>query len=267
MRRIALLIGLVLVPTLGAVSGGSAQEGQEELAKAAQNPVGDLISVPFQNNTNFGLGPTEGTQNILNIQPVWPIGVGQKWNLITRTIVPLVSQPAFSDVDSSTFGLGDITFTAFLSPKAPGSLIWGVGPVVLLPTATNDRLGADKWGLGPSVVLLMMPGNWVVGSLFSNVWSVGGSGEQDLNAFTWQYFINYNLANGWYLVSAPILTANWKNESGNRWTVPLGGGAGKIFRIGKQPINGQLGAYYNVARQDFGAKWQLRAQIQLLFPK
>jgi hypothetical protein len=267
MRKITAALIIAAFSILGAASGTLGQEEAAELAKAAQNPVGDLISLPLQNNTNFGLGHNESTQNILNVQPVWPIGVGPNWNVITRTIAPLISQPAFSDGDTSTFGLGDITFTAFLSPKAPGRVIWGVGPVVLIPTATNDRLGTDKWGLGPSVVLLAMPGNWVVGSLFSNVWSVGGSGEERVNLFTWQYFLNYNLPNGWYLVSAPILQANWESESGNRWTVPVGGGAGKIFRIGRQPINGQLGAYYNVTRPDFGAKWQLRAQIQLLFPK
>ena len=238
-----------------------------ELAKKTQNPVSDLISLPFQNNTNFGIGPDDKTQNILNIQPVWPFSLNEKWNLVTRTIVPVISQPGLLPEQNRTNGLGDTTFTAFFSPKDSDKLTWGTGPVFLLPTATDDVLGSDKWGVGPSVVLLAMPGNWVIGSLFSNVWSFAGSGDQDVNLFTWQYFINYNLPGGWYLSSAPIITANWEADSGNKWTVPFGGGFGKIFRIGKQPMNGQVQAFYNVEKPDLGPDWTLRLQLQFLFPK
>jgi len=167
----------------------------------------------------------------------------------------------------ASMGWGDTTFTGFFSPKDSGKLTWGVGPVLLLPTATDDALGSDKWGAGPSVVLLAMPGKWVIGSLFSNVWSFAGSGDQDINLFTWQYFINYNLPNKWYLTSAPIITANWEADSDNTWTVPFGGGIGKIFNIGKQPVNGQVSVYYNIETPDFGPDWQLRLQLQFLFPK
>ncbi len=269
--------------TLGSFSLAHA-ESNADLAKAAQNPIANMISLPFQNNTNFGMGPKERSQNILNVQPVYPVSVGDDWNLITRTILPLVSQPGLTGfslvgdtivVDPNglekerTFGLGDTTFTAFLSPKDSGNITWGVGPVVLLPTATDDAIGSDKWGLGVSAVVLAMPGNWVVGSLFSNLWSVGGSGEQDINLFTWQYFINYNIpdSNGLYLVSAPIITANWEAGSDDRWTVPIGGGVGKIFKIGKQPVNAQVSAYYNVEKPEFGPDWQLRLQLQFMFPK
>jgi hypothetical protein len=139
--------------------------------------------------------------------------------------------------------------------------------VFLLPTATDDKLGADKWGVGASVVLLTMPGNWVIGSLISNVWSVGGSGQQDINLLTWQYFINYNLPDSWYLTTAPIITANWEDDSDNRWTVPIGGGVGKIFKIGKQAVNAQVSAYKNVESPRLGAEWQFRLQLQFLFPK
>ncbi len=243
------------------------ESSQADLAKATQNPVSDLISLPFQNNTNFNFGPADKTQNILNIQPVWPIPLTEKWNLITRTIVPVTSQPPFAAEQDRTTGLGDTTFTAFMSPKEAGKVIWGAGPVLLLPTATDDVLGSDKWGLGPSAVLLTMRGNWVIGSLFSNVWSVGGGGENDIKLFTWQYFINYNMPGGWYLTLAPIITANWEADSDNRWTVPFGGGVGKIFRVGNRPMNGQISAYYNVEKPDSGPDWQLRLQLQLLFPK
>jgi len=239
-----------------------------DLAKQAQNPVANLISLPLQNNTNFSIGPDDETQNILNIQPVWPVSINDNWNLITRTILPVVSQPnILTGGDGRINGLGDTTFTGFFSPKDSGKLIWGAGPVFLIPTATDDALGSDKWGAGASVVLLTMPGKWVVGSLFSNVWSFAGSGDQDVNLFTWQYFINYNLPNKWYLTSAPIITANWEADSDNTWTVPFGGGIGKIFNIGKQPMNGQISAYYNVEKPEFGPDWQLRIQLQFLFPK
>jgi hypothetical protein len=239
-----------------------------DLAKQAQNPVANLISLPLQNNTNFSIGPDDETQNILNIQPVWPVSINDNWNLITRTILPVVSQPnILTGGEGRINGLGDTTFTGFFSPKDSGKLIWGAGPVFLIPTATDDALGSDKWGAGASVVLLTMPGKWVVGSLFSNVWSFAGSGDQDVNLFTWQYFINYNLPNKWYLTSAPIITANWEADSDNTWTVPFGGGIGKIFNIGKQPMNGQISAYYNVEKPELGPDWQLRIQLQFLFPK
>lgn len=243
-------------------------QDEEQLAKAAQNPVGDLISLPFQNNTSFGIGPNDRTLNVLNIQPVYPINMSSKWNLITRTIAPIITQPDIASESGSTTGLGDINFTAFLSPAAPGKWIWGAGPAILLPTATDDQLGSGKWGLGPSLVVLTMNGPWVYGVLVNNVWSVAGDKDRgDVNAFLLQYFINYNMADGWYVVSAPIITANWEAPSEGRWVVPFGGGAGKILRLGKLPLNAQVQAYYNVEKPEFGPDWSLRAQLQLMFPK
>ena len=261
-----LVPGLIFFLLYGIAMAG--EQSNQDLAKATQNPVADLISLPFQNNTNFGIGPDDETQNILNIQPVWPFSINEKWNLITRTILPVVSQPgALTGGEGRVNGLGDTTFTGFFSPKDSGETTWGAGPVLLIPTATDNVLGSDKWGAGVSLVVLKMPGKWVIGSLFSNVWSFAGSGEQDIKLFTWQYFINYNLAKGWYLTSAPIITANWEADSDNRWTVPFGGGFGKIFRVGKMPLNGQVSAYYNVEKPDNGPDWQLRIQLQFLFPK
>ena len=256
-----------------------ADTNQSDLAKAAQNPIANLISLPLQNNTNFDVGPQERTQNILNVQPVWPFSINEDWNVITRTIVPVTWVSSGQQIGDGTlpspvdedriFGLGDSTFTAFFSPKGTGKLTWGVGPVVLLPTSTEDELGVGEWGAGISAVALGMPGNWVVGSLLSNVWSGENDDGDKVNLFTWQYFINYNIpdSNGLYLTSAPIITANWEAESGNQWTVPFGGGVGKIFKIGNQPVNGQASAYYNVEKPEFGADWQLRLQLQFLFPK
>ena len=242
-------------------------ENTAALAKAAQNPIANLISLPFQNNTDFGIGPDDETKNTLNIQPVWPFSLSDNWNLITRTIIPVISQPGLSDGQERVTGFGDTLFTAFFSPKNSGKWTWGVGPVIMIPTGSNDQLTSDKWGAGISAVFLTMPGNWVIGSLFSNVKSVGGGSGTDVNLFTWQYFINYNLANGWYLTTAPIITANWEADGSNRWTVPFGGGVGKVMKFGKQPVNLNIQAYKNVETPEFGADWQLRLQLQLLFPK
>jgi hypothetical protein len=243
---------------------GDVDEG--DLAKAAQNPVGDLISLPFQNNMNFDVGPADRTQDVLNIQPVLPITLSKKWNLITRTILPVISQPAPGT--DRTNGIGDLNFTGFISPKKPGKVIWGAGPALIFPTATDDVLGTDKFSIGPSFVALTMKGQWVIGALASNVWSVAGDDDRaDVNFFLMQYFINYNFPSGWYLTSAPIITANWEADSGNKWTVPFGGGVGKVFSIGSQPMNVNTQVFYNVEAPTNGARWQWRFQIQLLFPK
>lgn len=247
-------------------SGADAASSEETLAKQAQNPVGALISLPFQNNTTFDVGRRDRTQNVLNIQPVWPFAIGENWNLVTRTIVPVISQPAPGT--DRTNGLGDVNFTAFISPAEPGEIIWGAGPIFVFPTATDEVLGTDKWSLGPSVVVLTMPGPWVLGALVNNIWSVGGDSDApDVNSFLFQYFINYNYPSGFYWTSAPIITANWEASSGNQWTVPFGGGAGKLFKIGKLPVNASLQAFYNVEKPASGGDWSLRFQVQLLFPK
>ena len=240
----------------------------EALAKAVQNPVASMISLPLQNNINTGIGPNDQTQNILNIQPVWPFELNDDWNLITRTIIPVISQPGVLTPKGERInGLGDTTFTAFVSPSDASDIIWGVGPVFLLPTG-KDELTADKWGAGISGVVLTMPGRWVIGSLVNNIWSFAGDGKNDVNSFLWQYFVNYNFDEGWYFTSAPIITANWEADSDHRWTVPFGGGIGKVFKIGKQPMNAQLSAYKNVITpDDYGADWQFRVQLQFLFPK
>jgi len=269
-KVISLVFGIVLVGILAEPLSAAEQQSAEDLAKKVQNPVADLISVPFQNNFNFDVGPEDDLQYVLNIQPVIPIKLSADWNLITRTIVPVISQPGFTSDQDRVNGIGDIQFTGFLSPSNSEGLIWGVGPIVQFPTNTNDRLGNDRWGLGASAVgLRLSKGSpWVYGVLVNNVWSVGGSGsDPSYSNFLLQPFVNYNYPGGFYLVSAPIITADWKADSGDRWTVPLGGGVGKIVHFGRLPVNFQLQAFYNVATPDNGADWQLRFQFQLLFPK
>ena len=241
----------------------SAPASDDDLTKQTQNPISDLISVPLQSNFNFNVGPGNDTQYVLNIQPVIPVSINEKWNMITRTILPVIDQPGAAPGLSSDFGLGDTLFTAFFSPKESGGLTWGVGPAILIPTSTSRTLGAGEWGAGLSAVGIVMDGPWVVGGVVSNVWSFDGT----VNSFTLQPIINYNLEAGWYLVSAPLITANWEAASGQRWTVPVGIGAGKVVRFGKRPVNISLHAYYNVEHANFGPEWTIRFQIQFLFPK
>jgi hypothetical protein len=256
---------------LALATAARAELSPEELAKLAQNPVGNLVSVPFQNNTNFNTGPLNGTQNILNIQPVVPFELNKDWNLITRTILPLVWQPAFYPGQGSRFGLGDLQLSGFASPSRPGAdgLIWGAGAIVQMPTDTNE-LGNKNWGMGPTAVVLhLKPGDpWVYGALVNNVWSLSSSQRGGgYNNFLIQPFVNYNLPGGTYINTVPIITADWKADSGQRWTVPLGLGVGHIFHLGKLPVNMQVGGYYNVVHPDNGPNWQLRLQAQLMFPK
>jgi hypothetical protein len=182
------------------VTPAPAKDKTEALAKLAQNPVGNLISVPFQWNMGFGAGPHSSYQSTLNIQPVIPIAVNENWNIITRTILPVESWPAPSS-DTHVTGIGDTTFTAFLSPGKPGKFIWGVGPAFLFPTASSPELGSGKWGLGPSLVGLYMGKHIVAGALVNNIWSYAGWGGKDVNVMTLQPFFNYNFP---WLVSHDI---------------------------------------------------------------
>ena len=224
--------------------------------------------MPLQSNFNFGAGSRDKMVYILNVQPVIPIKIAEDWNLITRVIMPIINQPSlFPGVDSAA-GLGDINPTFFFSPSKPSSLIWGFGPTITLPTASDRPLGSGKWSVGPASVALTIQGPWVLGALMNNQWSFAGWGDKAVNAMVLQPFGTINLPAGRYLTTAPILTADWKaDKAGDVWTVPLGGGVGKLFRVGTQPINVQLAAYGNVAKPEFGPDWQLRFQIQFLFPK
>jgi hypothetical protein len=247
---------------------GSAPAGAaastDKLREAAQNPVANLISLPLQNNTNFDYGPLHRPQNVLNVQPVIPFKLTDDWNLITRWVTPIIYQPRLSPTEGADFGLGNIQPSFFLSPAKPGKIIWGVGPVFWLPTATGNTLGVNKWGAGPSAVALTIQDHWVYGVLVNNIWA--GTQNQRVNQMLIQPFVNYNMADGWYLTSVPVITANWLAKSSDRWTVPLGGGFGRLFKVGKLPINAQVQAFYNVVRPDNGPTWTLRFQIQALFP-
>ena len=226
-RATGLLIAALLLGLPGAVlaqrpaaptaaTPPAAGDSTLELAKKTQNPVSDLISLPLQNNLNFGYGAKDApepssTQYVLNIQPVVPIKVTDGWNLITRPIIPVIRQPDLID-GGDTWGLADIQLQTYLSPSAASKLIWGAGPVFQFPSATDGKkLGTQKWSAGPGAVVLTMPGNWVIGGLANNLWSFAGdSDREDVNLMTVQPFVNYNFPEGWYVSTSPIITANWE---------------------------------------------------------
>ena len=249
-----LLVGFTLMP----------QQSKEDLAVAAANPLADLMSFPFQNNLNMNYGPFDRNLNVLNIQPVIPFAGGR---LITRTIFPIVSIPDFgSESGSFSSGLGDIVATAFYSPES--KITWGIGPVVEIPTGGANR-GTQKWSVGPSFVVLAQPGDWTFGALINNTWSIAGKEDrEDVNHMLLNVFIVRQLGEGWYVNSAPIITADWQADSGQQWIVPVGAGGGKLVMLGgKLPVNIQTQLYYNVVKPDLGPEWQWRVQLQILLPK
>lgn len=259
----------VSTAVLALVGVSAAQPASEEdLAKETQNPVSDLISVPFESNFNFGVGPNDDLQYILYVQPVVPFRLSKDWNLITRTIIPLIDQPELGPGVGDVFGLGDIQLSQFLSPAKSGALIWGIGPIFQFPTATDDALGSDKWSAGPTAAALTIRGPWVAGAVVNHLWSFAGDDDRaDVNQTLIQPIVNYNLPGGWFLSSVPYITANWEKDGDDRWTVPIGIGVGKVHRFGTQPVSLQLTPYYNVVRPDDAAEWTLQFRINLLFPK
>jgi hypothetical protein len=252
----------------------SGTEDADQLRKEAQNPVASLISVPIQENFNFNIQPNSRVQNVMNIQPVIPIKLNENWNLISRIITPVVYQPvnvpqtSGPAVQNGYYSLGDMQPTFFVSP-ARGKIIWGLGPQFLLPTATKTGiLGQGKFGIGPTGVLAVQPGKWTLGILVNNVWSVAGHRAlPTVNAFLLQYFINYNLNKGWYLTWQPTITANWEMINGGRWVVPLGGGLGRIMKLGPQPVNLALQFFGSPVHPPAASSWTLRFQVAFLYPK
>jgi len=241
----------------------SAESEEAALAKATQNPLAAMYSLPFQYNTIYGNDPHGRAQSVLNIQPVLPFSLGDKVNLINRIILPIISQPSSTE-DLSTTGTGDINWSAWLSPTKSGEITWGIGPVLQLPTSSSREFGSGEFGIGPSFVALTTIDQWVAGIVTNNVWTFGDIGE---NKFVLQYFVNYNLPKAWYLVSAPIMTANWNQSPDQRWVVPFGAGFGKVFKIGKLPVNLNAHLYYNAVKPDGVGDWASRVQLQFLFPK
>lgn len=232
-------------------------EDESSLAKAVQNPLANMVTLPLQANFISGVGPNDRDFFNLNVQPVVPFP-GKDWNIISRTIIPVNSVP--QGTTDSTFGIGDTSMALFWSPANPGKVVWGVGPIFSLPTASNPEvLGSDKWGAGVTGVLFYNTGNWTMGGVASNNWSIAGNDDRaDVNHLVLQYFINYNLGKGWAVGTAPILSANWEADSDNTWTIPWGLQVSKVTRFGGQAVNLLIGYYNNSEHPDEGAESQVR---------
>ena len=245
----------------------------KKLAEEVQNPVSDLVRVGFNNGTFFGAGANDHVFNLFDIETSTTRKFGD-WAFLNRLVIPLPYLPAsaIEDKTGSLAGLGDITFTSFMArdeSKRVLKMIGGLGPTLVFNSATDDRLGLGKWSVGPTLAIVSIPDPWVVGAVFRNLWSFAGDKHRrKVNLFFVQPFLNYNFRNGWYLASTPGISANWEAErKRNRWTVPIGGGVGKVmFRGEKRPVNIRLQGFYFLEKPDLAPDWSIRLKFEILFP-
>jgi hypothetical protein len=270
------LAAIFIMTNFGASSSALAQGeggGQVDLATQSQNPIASLISLPFEFDSYQNVGEEDRTQNTILFKPVVPIDITENWELVVRGIIPFIDQPDSGPIDGKT-GVGDIQLQTYFVPKKTNSLggdnfwTWGVGPVLQFDTASDDILGTGRNAAGIGGVLFSKINNWTVGALLNNVWDVDSSNTREgVNFMTFQPFANYNLDNGWYLKTGPVITYNHEADSGNKWTIPVGAGFGRIFNLGKQPVNFSVSAYGLADKPDGGADVQLQAILVFLFPK
>lgn len=265
---LAVAMSVVCRGVVPACAQESSAQGTSEIAKQAQNPIANVISVPFENDFNPQTGIHKENSYVLEMKPVVPFKLSNDWILITRTIIPVIQVPDLAPSVHGTTGLGDIQESLFLSPKKAGPVIWGAGPAISFPTATQSILGTKKLSVGPNLVVLRSQGHWLFGTLAQNLFSVAGpSARPNVNQMLLQPFVNYNLRHGWYLTSSPIITANWEVKRDQRWTVPVGGGAGRIIHLGKQPVNVYAQLFRNAEHPNGTTSWSARFQMQFLFPQ
>ena len=245
-----------------------ATESASDLAKQIQNPVGDLISLPVLYNANLGFGPNRGTQSVAQVQPVVPFHVSDDWNVIARGILPVIWNPSLTPNASVSVGTGPSSITTFLSPRrSADGWLWGAGPAVQMPTLSSGTLGSSVWGAGPSGVIVRSTGPWVAGALVNNIWSLGGTGGPGGNRYSALLanpFVSYNFDGGWYLSTSPEITAHW-HLSGEKWTLPVGGGGGRVVILGSLPIDISVNAYYHAIHPSFGPRWHIGTQLTFVF--
>ena len=264
----SIVFALLIAGCIPAIS--TAQEADDP-AKAAQNPLANVISMPLQNNASFGYGDFNKTANTLNIQPILPGNLGHTdWVIINRFIIPLPKTfPDLSTEDgTSTTGLGDINYTLWLAPPPFGKLTFGFGAVTIWPTASDPVLGSEKFSIGPSLILVYFEEKYLLAGIISQWWSTGGNPNADyISNFYFQYIFTWFLKKKWYLTTAPINLADWTAEQGQKWWIPVGGGGGKMFNIGKLPMDLSTQLFYYAARPDGGPDWEWRVTLKFIFPK
>jgi hypothetical protein len=265
-KRITLITLALMLSPVFADEAEKKGDDTEELAMKLQNPVANLISVPFQNNWDFGVGSTDAMRYMVNVQPVIPFSISDDWNLITRTIMPIVyaESPLAEGRDAS--GLGDIVQSFFFSPKQPiGGWIMGGGPVFLYPSATDNALGGQKWGTGPTAVLLKQDSGWTYGALANHLWSFAGTeSRQEVNATFLQPFLSYTTKTYTTFTLNTESTYDWQNS---QWTVPVNAMVSQLLKLGNQPVQFALGGRYYPEKPDSGPDWGVRFAVTLLFPK
>jgi hypothetical protein len=252
--------------TVLALAATALHAQEADLAQKLANPVADLISVPIQSNIDFGVGAGDGTVWRTNIQPVIPFSISEDWNVISRTILPVVDQEGLAAAGDAldASGLGDITQSFFFSPKE-SSPIWGVGPVLLIPSATDDLLGGEKWGIGPTAVVLKQEGPWTFGALANHLWDVAGDDSRaGVNATFLQPFVSYITPTKTTFTINTETTYDWRND---QWIVPANLVVSQLFKIGEQPVQAFVGARYYVETPNGGPEWGLRFGLTFLFPK
>ena len=274
LRSSCVLAAMLLAATAAAQAASEAPAsdkgaGARDLAEKLSNPIADLVSVPFQFNWNQGVGPNESTQFLLNFQPVIPFELSKDWNLISRWIMPYVSQPVLSPGGAPVSGLGDVTFSLFLSPNSEG-LIWGVGPVFGLPMTTDPQLGTGKWLIGPTAVALYLTNGFTMGALVNQQFSfanVGKTPRPYVSIAFMQPFFAYTTSTATTFTVNSESTYNWEAENGQRWTVPVNFLVGQIVKFGPFPCSIQVGAGYYAAHPDGGPTWKFRMAFILILPK